>query len=129
MNKDEIAVHVEEDLTEIVGLIAEYIDKKYITQIKHELNGFRKECENDMCKEGQLIKAMIPFVSEKAPLLQNVVDLIVYNDMIEKSFQKHSDLSKLYRDDNADKQEVKKLMYKLVLFKFITMIENKSSIT
>ena len=82
-----------------------------------------------MCKEGQLIKAMIPFVSEKAPLLQNVVDLIVYNDMIEKSFQKHSDLSKLYRDDNADKQEVKKLMYKLVLFKFITMIENKSSIT
>ena len=125
MNKDEIAVHVEEDLTEIVGLIAEYIDKKYITQIKNELNGFRKECENDICNEGQLIKAMIPFVSDKAPILQSVVDLIVYNDMIEKTFETHNDLSKLYRDDNEDRQEIKKLMYKLVLFKFIKMIENK----
>ncbi len=129
MNNDEIAVHLEEDLTEIVGLIAEYIDKKYITQIKHELNGFRQECENELCKEGQLIKAMIPFVSDKAPILQNVVDLIVYNDMIEKTFEKYNDLSKLYRDDNADKQEVKKLMYKLVVFRFIKMIENKKNIT
>lgn len=122
----ELSVNLEQDLTEITNLIWGYMDKKYISQIKVELDGYRRDCEVHLCKEAQLLKAMIPFMPQESKLLQCIVDLIVYNDMIEQGFRKHSELQSLYRDDNQEREKVKKLMYKLILFKLIMTIEQVS---
>lgn len=126
MGNEDMMVNLEQDLTEIAGLIWGYMDKKYISHIKEELDMYRQSCEQNLCKEGQLLRAMIPFAPGESKLLQTVLDIIIYNDMIEKSFEEHQELSRLYRDENEDRQQLKKLMYKLILFKLVTAVEKGS---
>ena len=61
MGNEDMMVNLEQDLTEIAGLIWGYMDKKYISHIKEELDMYRQSCEQNLCKEGQLLRAMIPF--------------------------------------------------------------------
>ena len=126
MGKDEVAINLEQDLNEISNLIWGYMDKKYLTDFRHKLNGYRKECEANLCKEAELMRAMIPFMPEQKNVLQLIIDAIVYNDMIEKSFNEYTDLQNLYRDENQEKQKAKKLLYKLIAFKIITAVEKGS---
>ena len=126
MGKDEVAINLEQDLNEISSLIWGYMDKKYLIQFRQKLNGYRKECEVNLCKEAQLMRAMMPFMPEQKKLLQFIVDLIIYNDMIEKTFNEHTGLRNLYRDDSKEKEQVKKLLYKLIAFKLVTAIEKSS---
>lgn len=126
MEKNELTVNLEQDLNEISALIWGYMDKKYITQLRQKLNGYRSECEENLCKEAELIRAVMPFMPEQKNLLQFVVDAIIYNDMIERSFSEHKELQGLYRDNNKEKEQVKKLMYKLIAFKLMTAIEKGS---
>lgn len=126
MEKDELTVNLEQDLNEISALIWGYMDKKYITQLRTKLNGYRNECEANLCKEAELIRAMMPFMPEQKKMLQFMVDAIIYNDMIEKSFGEHKELQELYRDNNKEKEQLKKLMYKLIAFKLMTAIEKGS---
>ncbi len=126
MDNENLAINLEQDLAEIAGLIWGYMDKKYISQMKRQLDGYRQSCEQNLCKEAQLLRAMVPFMPEESKLLQTVVDAIIYNDMIEKSFEEHAELGSLYRDENKDRENLKKLMYKLVLFKLVTAIERGS---
>lgn len=123
MGNEDLVVNLEQDLTEIAGLIWGYMDKKYISQMKQQLDGYRQSCEQNLCKEAQLLRAMMPFMPQESKLLQTVVDTIIYNDMIEKSFEEHEELSRLYRDENKERENLKKLMYKLILFKLVTAIE------
>ncbi len=123
MGNEDLMVNLEEDLTEIATLIWTYMDKKYISHIKQELDMYRQGCEENLCKEGQLLKAMIPFMPGESKLLQIILDLMIYNDMIEKSFEEHKELTSLYRDENQEKEKIKKLMYKLIMFKLVTAIE------
>lgn len=123
MGNETLIVNLEQDLNEITKLIWAYMDAKYIKYLKKELDGFRVECNNNLGKEAQLMRAMIPFAPEASKILQFIVDAMVYNDMIERSFEKHQELAVLYRDENSEMEKVKKLMYKLILFKLITTIE------
>lgn len=124
MEKDEISFNLEQDLNEIAQLIRGYMDEKYIGALKNKLNGYRGECESHLCKEAQLVQALIPFLPKESNLLQLIVDAMVYNDMIEKCLVTSKELSSLYRDENKEKESLKKLAYKLILFKLITIIEN-----
>ncbi len=126
MEKDELVVNLEQDLNEISALIWGYMDKKYIKQLRKKLNGYRSECENNLCKEAELLQAIMPFMPEQKKVLQFIVDAMVYNDMIERSFNEHKELQDLYRDKNQDKEQLKKLMYKLIAFKLMTAIEKGS---
>nr|WP_302598639.1 hypothetical protein [uncultured Cellulosilyticum sp.] len=126
MEKDELTVNLEQDLNEISALIWGYMDKKYISQFRQRLSGYRSECENNLCREAELLRAVMPFMPEQKRLLQFIVDAIIYNDMIEKSFNEHKELQDLYRDDNKEKEQLKKLMYKLIAFKLMTAIEKGS---
>ncbi len=126
MENEILSIHLEEDLTEIAALIWNYMDNKYISQMKAKLEGYRHDCEQTLCKEGQLIKAVMPFVPQESKLLQFVLDMIIYNDMIERTLSENRQLEKLYRDDNSERQQLKKLVYKLILFKLVTAIEKGS---
>lgn len=128
MEKDEIALNLEQDLNEIASLIWGYMDKKYIGSMKKKIDGYRSEAEADMSKEAQLLKAMMPFLPEEKKMLQMIVDAIVYNDVIEKSLLEHEALTTLYRDENKERQQLKKLVYKLIMFKLIKTIEHVSQI-
>lgn len=123
MEKDELTFNLEEDLNEIAGLIKGYMDEKYIGAMKNRLEGYRSECESHLCKEAQLIEALIPFLPQESRYLKLMVDAIVYNDMIEKCFFSQREISSLYRDENKEKEKWKKLAYKLILFKLITTVE------
>ena len=123
MENEDFVVNIEQDLAEIAGLIWGYMDKKYISQMKRQLDGYRQSCEENLCKEAQLLRAMIPFMPEESKLIQMVVDAIIYNDMIEKGLEEHEELGRLYRDENKERENLKKLVYKLVLFKLVTAIE------
>ncbi|WP_070000823.1 hypothetical protein [Cellulosilyticum sp. I15G10I2] len=123
MEKELVTLNLERDLNEIASLIWGYMDKTYISDLKSKINGYRQECKENLCKEAQLIRALIPFMSEEKKMLEFVIDLIIYNDMIERSFKDYEMLSNLYRDENKDRESLKKLTYKLILFKLITAIE------
>ena len=125
MEKELISVNLERDLNEIASLIWGYMDKTYISDLKSKINGYRQECKETLCKEAQLIRALIPFMTEEQKMLEFVIDLIIYNDMIERSFKEYEVLSNLYRDENKDIENLKKLTYKLILFKLITTIEKE----
>ncbi|WP_054741208.1 hypothetical protein [Cellulosilyticum ruminicola] len=126
MEKNELTINLEQDLNEISAMIWAYMDKKYIGQLRTKLNGYRSECESNLCKEAELIRAVIPFMPEQKKILQFIVDAIIYNDMIEKSFEKHKEIQELYRDDNKEKEQIKKLLYKLIAFKLVTAVEKGS---
>jgi len=123
MEKQELNFNLEEDLNEIAGLIRGYMDEKYIGTLKGRLEGYRSECESNMCKEAQLIQAIIPFMPGESQMLQLIVDAMVYNDMIDKCFMKNKELTSLYRDENKEKENLKKLVYKIIIFKLITTVE------
>lgn len=123
MGKELIVLNLERDLNEIASLIWGYMDKTYISELKTKIDGYRSECQSNLCKEAELIRAVIPFVSEEKKVLEFVVELMTYNDIIEKSFNDYDELANLYRDENKEKETLKKLTYKLILFKLITAIE------
>lgn len=128
MEKNELSINLEEDLSEIAKLIRGYMDEKYICTLRNKLDGYRNECESHLCKEAQLIQAIIPFMPAEQRFLQLIIDAMVYSDMIDKCFMESKELSSLYRDENKEKESLKKLVYKLIIFKLITSIE-KSEIT
>ena len=99
------------------------MDEKYICTLKNKLDGYRSECESNLGKEAQLIQALMPFLPNERYYLQLVVDAMVYNDMIERFFSVNKEVSTLYRDDNKERETLKKLAYKLIAFKLITAIE------
>lgn len=126
MEKDEITLNFEQDLNEIAALIWGYMDQKYISAIKNKIDGYRGECEANLCKEAQLLQALMPFLPEESKILQMVIDALIYNDVIDKSLEEHLEFAHLYRDENKDRQQLKKLVYKLIMFKLIKTIENVS---
>ncbi len=128
MEKELVVLNLERDLNEIASLIWGYMDKTYISDLKGKINGYRQACKEDLCKEAQLIRSLIPFMTEEKKMLEFVIDLIIYNDMIERSFKDYQVLSNLYRDENKDRENLKKLTYKLILFKLITAIEKGDEI-
>lgn len=123
MEKNEIALNIEEDINEISRLVWGYIDQKYIGNIRNKIRGYRSECETNLCKEAQLIQAVMPFMPEERGILQLIVDAMVYNDVIEKSLEEHHELETFYRDENKEREQLKKLAYKLVMVKLIQMVE------
>lgn len=126
MEKDQITLNFEEDLNEIVGLIWNYMDQKYISAIKNKLDGYRGECEANLCKEAQLMQALMPFLPGESHILQLIIDALIYNDVIDRSLEEHEEFAVLYRDENAERQQLKKLVYKLIMFKLIKTIEDIS---
>ena len=123
MEKELVTRNLEKDLNEIANLIWGYMDKKYISELKNKINGYREECNANLCSEAQLIRSLVPFMNEEKKVLEFVIDLIIYNDIIERSFRDYEELQSLYRDENKDKENLKKLTYKLILFKLITAVE------
>ena len=103
------------------------MDEKYIGTLKGRLEGYRSECESHLCKEAQLIQAIIPFLPGESQMLQLIIDAMVYNDMIDKCFMRNKELTMLYRDENKEKENLKKLVYKIIIFKLITTVENMNS--
>ena len=104
MERDEMILNFEQDLNEIAGLIWTYMDQKYISAIKNKIDGYRGECEANLCKEAQLMQALMPFLPEENRVLQMLIDALVYNDVIDKSLEEHKELTTLYRDENKEYQ-------------------------
>ena len=127
MESQESMINIEQDLNEISKLIWGYLDKKYIGEIKHKVSGYRSECERHMFKEAQLIQAVMPFMPQEKKILQLIVDAIMYNEIIEKTFEENKVLTNLYRDDNKEKEQVKKLVYKLIMVKLLMTIDQIGS--
>lgn len=119
-------MNIEQDLNEMSRLIWNYIDEKYIGVIKHKVDGYRSECQGNLCKEAQLIQAMMPFLPEQRNILQLILDAMIYNEVIERSLEEHKELGSFYRDENKEREQLKKLVYKLVMVKLIRTIEDMS---
>jgi len=126
VEKDEVALNFEQDLNEIAGLIWGYMDQKYISAFKNKIDGYRGECEANLSREAQLLQSLMPFLPEESHILQMIIDALIYNDVIDKSLEEHRELTNLYRDENKDREQLKKLVYKLIMFKIIKTIESVS---
>ena len=126
VEKQEIIMNIEQDLNEMSRLIWNYIDEKYIGVIKHKVDGYRSECQGNLCKEAQLIQAMMPFLPEQRNILQLILDAMIYNEVIERSLEEHKELGSFYRDEYKEREQLKKLVYKLVMVKLIRTIEDMS---
>ncbi|MBE6023857.1 MAG: hypothetical protein E7231_11615 [Cellulosilyticum sp.] len=124
MEKKEIMLSMEQDLNEISKLIWNYIDEKYIGSFRHTINGYRSECESNLGKEAQLIQAIMPFLPDEKGILQLILDAMMYNDLIDRSLREHQELTTFYRDENKEREQIKKLACKLIMVKLIKTIED-----
>lgn len=126
MDKNELTVNLEQDLNEISGLIWKYMDDKYLREFKNKIQAYKQNARQNMSKEAQFLQALIPFMPNESKVLDKMLEAVIYNDMIEKGFTEYKELSTLYRDENKEREQIKKLMYKLILFKLIQVIESVS---
>lgn len=126
MDKNELTVNLEQDLNEISGLIWKYMDDKYLREFKNKIQVYKQNARQNMSKEAQFLQALIPFMPNESKVLDKMLEAVIYNDMIEKGFTEYKELSTLYRDENKEREQIKKLMYKLILFKLIQVIESVS---
>ena len=126
MEKQEIVASIEQDLNEMSRLIWGYIDEKYIGMLKHKVDGYRSECQANLCKEAQLVQAIMPFLPEQRNILQLILDAMIYNEVIERSLEEHQELTSFYRDENKEREQLKKFVYKLVMVKLIKTVEDMS---
>ena len=123
LEKQEIASQIQEDINEISRLVWDYLDKKYMNMIYNKVDGYRNEGAISECKEAQLLQAMMPFLPEQKKMLGVLVDVLTYNQVIEKSIEEHEGTSSLLRDSNKEKEDIKKLLYKVIMIKALMTVE------
>lgn len=123
MEKQEIGLQIEEDINEISRLIWDYFDKKYIGMLLNKVDGYRSQCNMNECKEAQLIQAMMPFLPDQRKILGKIVDLLMYNQVVEKSIEEHESINTLFRDENKEKEEIKKIVFKVIMIKALMAID------
>ena len=128
LEKQEITLQIQEDLNEMSRLVWDYLDKKYVSMLWKKLDGYRSECAINECKEAQLLQAIMPFLPEQKKVLGLIVDVLTYNQVIERSMQDHESILSLLRDENKEKEDLKKLLYKVIMIKaLMTMEQMKQS--
>ena len=123
LEKQEITLQIQEDINEISRLVWDYLDKKYMSMIWNKVDGYRNEGEIKECKEAQLLQAIMPFLPEQKKMLGLLVDVLTYNQVIEKSMEEHEGISSLLRDNNKEKEDIKKLLYKVIMIKALMTVE------
>jgi len=123
LEKQEIGLQIEEDINEISRLIWDYFDKKYIGMLLNKVDGYRSECNMNECKEAQLIQAMMPFLPEQRKMLGRIVDILMYNQVVEKSIEEHESMNTFFRDENKEKEEIKKVLFKVIMIKALMTID------
>ncbi len=123
MNVNSLTLDIQKDIYEISMLVWEYIQAKYITRLKKKINHYRKEAECNLSKEAQLLKSIIPFVPEQKELLTQILDIIIYNEIIERGLKEYDGFACLCTDENKEIEQIKKLLYKLILFCIIVTID------
>ena len=123
MEKQKIGLQIEEDINEISRLIWDYFDKKYIGMLLNKVDGYRSQCNMNECKEAQLIQAIVPFLPDQRKMLGKVVDLLMYNQVVEKSIEDHESINTFFRDEDKDKEEIKKILFKIIMIKALMTID------
>lgn len=123
LEKQEIASQIQEDINEISRLVWDYLDKKYMSMIYNKVDGYRNEGAISECKEAQLLQAIMPFLPEQKKMLGVLVDVLTYNQVIERSIEEHEGISSLLRDNNKEKEDIKKLLYKVIMIKALMTVE------
>ena len=123
LEKQEIASQIQEDINEISRLVWDYLDKKYMSMIYNKVDGYRNEGTISECKEAQLLQAIMPFLPEQKKMLGVLVDVLTYNQVIEKSIEENEGISSLLRDSNREKEDIKKLLYKVIMIKALMTVE------
>ena len=123
LEKQEITLQIQEDMNEISRLVWDYLDKKYMRMIWNKVDGYRNEGAIKECKEAQLLQAIMPFLPEQKKMLGLLVDVLTYNQVIEKSMEEHEGISSLLRDNDKEKEDLKKLLYKVIMIKALMTVE------
>ena len=123
MEKQKIGLQIEEDINEISRLIWDYFDKKYIGMLLNKVDGYRSQCNMNECKEAQLIQAIVPFLPDQRKMLGKVVDLLMYNQVVEKSIEEHESINTFFRDEDKEKEEIKKILFKIIMIKALMTID------
>ena len=123
LEKQEIASQIQEDINEISRLVWDYLDKKYMSMIYNKVDGYRNEGAISECKEAQLLQAIMPFLPEQKKMLGVLGDVLTYNQVIERSIEEHEGISSLLRDNNKEKEDIKKLLYKVIMIKALMTVE------
>lgn len=128
MSNTIFTVDIERDLNQIVNLIEEYVDKTYLLHLQNQINHYRKQCENSLCREAQLLRALIPFMPEQETILQKIVEFMIYNEILERGIDDFKQLNHMFRTEDLKKDPLKMFLYKTVFLRLILYIENKDHI-
>ncbi|ONI45011.1 hypothetical protein AN640_05075 [Candidatus Epulonipiscium fishelsonii] len=81
--------NVEQDLEQILKLIAEYMYNKYISEVEEEILNYQNTTKEPLPNEAQLIQAIAPFTSEEnSKALMEIVEVFKYNQIIEHMLPK-----------------------------------------
>ncbi len=123
MDANGLTLDIQKDINEISTLVWEYIQAKYITKLKRKISDYRKESECHLSKEAQLLRSMIPFIPEQKDLFTQILDIIIYNDIIERGLKEYDHFSYLYSDESKEIERIKKIIYKLIIFYIIFSID------
>lgn len=116
-------IHLEEDLTEIGKLVWQYFDDKYITAIKEEVAEYQAICETHLGKEAYLIQSIMPFLPNEKQILDGLMQIMLYNSIIDLATMKHPELKALYKDENPERERFKRLVFKMIIMKLLMMLK------
>lgn len=124
MNKNLLQINIERDLTEILKLIEDYMNRTYIKEIEHEMHRCKAFCEENPCKEVQLLTALRPFMPmERQNTFQELSQLLRYEQVAQELIPvlMHIDT----REKPSDQQRIKQFVIKLLIYKLMFKGEEK----
>lgn len=122
-----INLNLQEDLNEISKMVWKYLDDKYIEALREEIKECQKVCNANLGKEALLIQSLIPFMPQEKQVFDMMIQVIQYNNVIDVLIGKYPQLKTLYKDENPEFERFKRLAFKMVVMKLMTMLEKKET--
>lgn len=122
MNKNLLQINIERDLTEILKLIEDYMNRTYIKDIEHEMHRCKEFCNQNPCKEVQLLTALTPFMPlERQNTFQELAHLLQYEQVAQELIPVliHTGA----RENLSDDQRVRQFVIKLLIYKLMFRAE------
>ncbi|MEG0013975.1 MAG: hypothetical protein RR324_04520 [Cellulosilyticaceae bacterium] len=124
MNKNLLQINIERDLTEILRLIEDYMNRTYIKEIEQEMHKCKAFCEENPCKEVQLLTALRPFMPmERQNTFQELSELLKYEQVAQELIPvlMHTGT----REKPSDQERIKQFVIKLLIYKLMFRGEEK----
>lgn len=119
-----LRVDIDRDLNEITKLINSYMNKAYIQDIERELENCTRKCEEEGCREMDLLRAVSAFMApEQQKSINKIAEMMYFNRVIGEIMPKL--VLRDYRRSATSEEQIRENVVKLLLYKILLTMKNR----